>query len=343
MGRVDDQVKIRGQRVELSEIEHVMLTCALVKQCVVIVSNMEQRQVIIGYVVPNPIIRTTTEIVQQLLVHARKHLPIHMVPALFVILDTLPLNSNGKIDKKRLPQPTLSTSTNDNVDDDAKVDAAIREMENTVKRTWAQVLNKQQQQITYNTNFFEIGGESLSAMVVIGLLRRAHVVISVQQLLTAPTLREFSRQCVASKLTTLSHPEPLTAITPATTSTTHSTTIETQQQEIPMLPSQLDFFTQNLHNIHHHNIVIEMESTQQLDEEKLKVAAKILVAQNPILQNRFLEVKGGFKQLFLPAYAEEYLVIAIAVIVVVVAAVVAAFVFAAVVFVAAVMMQFDSY
>jgi amino acid adenylation domain-containing protein len=100
MGRIDDQVKIRGYRIELGEIESVLLQSGLVKQAVVIArQEANGNKQLVGYVVTEG-----TFDKQAIIENLETKLPGYMVPALWVQLESLPLTSNGKIDKKALPE-----------------------------------------------------------------------------------------------------------------------------------------------------------------------------------------------------------------------------------------------
>ncbi|MEE2732254.1 MAG: amino acid adenylation domain-containing protein [Pseudomonadota bacterium] len=112
-GRDDNQCKIRGFRIELSEIEKSLLTLEQVRQVTVQVctTTLNTRQIVAYVVVANDI-DTEADLAQQLQHHLRKRLPAYMIPAQFVWLQQLPINSNGKLDKSALPAigPILTTA-----------------------------------------------------------------------------------------------------------------------------------------------------------------------------------------------------------------------------------------
>ncbi|MEM8909959.1 MAG: amino acid adenylation domain-containing protein, partial [Bacteroidota bacterium] len=107
LGRIDQQVKIRGYRIELGEIEKVLLDASEVKNAVVLArAQLGQALDLVAYVVPektwNP---------SQLQTYLSKHLPDYMIPALWVEMDTFPVTTAGKIDKRALPDPDLNQQT----------------------------------------------------------------------------------------------------------------------------------------------------------------------------------------------------------------------------------------
>jgi acyl carrier protein len=151
VGRKDFQVKLRGQRIELGEIETVLMEIAT--NCVVIKTTHFDIDHLVVYV-------QTTYSQQDLRQHCLSRLPLYMVPSLFVILDHLPLNQNGKIDRKALPSPDFSLlSTLPNTDEQPPT-----EIENRVQTIWSQVLSHLDSIPSISTSFFSLGGNSLSLM-----------------------------------------------------------------------------------------------------------------------------------------------------------------------------------
>jgi hypothetical protein len=152
IGRKDDQVKIRGFRVELGEIESVLKQSDAIKQAVVLAKpDPDGKKRLVGYVVPNgPFNR------EMIVRHLQSKLPEYMVPGAWVELDSLPLTSNGKIDKKSLPdfndreQAKDQYSAPRNPTDKILVD--IRQRAFGVKKTGI------------DDHFFERGGHSLIAV-----------------------------------------------------------------------------------------------------------------------------------------------------------------------------------
>ncbi|CAF1589356.1 unnamed protein product, partial [Adineta steineri] len=101
-GRKDYQIKLHGQRIELGEIERCLLNITSIPACVVMKWNDDY---LVAYVQSYHINE------EQLRQHCQSHLPPHMIPSIFIILDKLPLNPNGKVDRKQLPSSDFSLST----------------------------------------------------------------------------------------------------------------------------------------------------------------------------------------------------------------------------------------
>ncbi|CAF4264809.1 unnamed protein product, partial [Adineta steineri] len=150
ISRKDYQVKLRGQRIELGEIEQCILKIPSISPCIVIKWGDDH---LVAYVQSSDIDEV------QLRKHCQSHLPSHMTPSLFVILDKLPLNPNGKIDRKLLPPPNFSSKYLTNLD---KLLLPMNENEVIIHHIWCDLLK--QKQISTNTNIFTLGGHSLLIM-----------------------------------------------------------------------------------------------------------------------------------------------------------------------------------
>ncbi|CAF4149109.1 unnamed protein product, partial [Adineta steineri] len=148
-GRKDHQIKLRGQRIELGEIERCLLNITSISTCVVMKWNDDY---LVAYVQSSDIHE------EQLRQHCQSHLPPHMVPSVFIILDKLPLNQNGKVDRKQLPSPDFSLSTLLSSD---KSDTPLNQFEERILTIWCQVLHSNQNHISRTTSFFSVGGHSL--------------------------------------------------------------------------------------------------------------------------------------------------------------------------------------
>jgi amino acid adenylation domain-containing protein len=155
IGRKDDQVKIRGFRVELGEIETVLNQSGLVSRAIVLAkNNREGIKRLIGYVVVNGTLKQ-----EAIIAHLKSKLPEYMIPALWVQLDKLPLTSNGKIDKKSLPDIETIEKIKD------RYAEPTNELEKTFIKIWREVLKLDQ--LGIHDNFFEVGGHSLNAVQII--------------------------------------------------------------------------------------------------------------------------------------------------------------------------------
>ncbi|CAF3893402.1 unnamed protein product, partial [Adineta steineri] len=154
-GRKDHQIKLHGQRIELGEIERCLLNITSISACVVMKWNDDY---LVAYVQSS----ATNE--QELHEHCQSHLPPHMIPSIFIILDKLPLNPNGKVDRKLLPSPHFSST---NLTNTRELLLPTNDIEVSIHHIWCETFK--QSQISTDANIFTIGGHSL---VIVQLFHR---------------------------------------------------------------------------------------------------------------------------------------------------------------------------
>ncbi len=151
-GRKDHQIKLHGQRIELGEIERCLLNTSI-SACVVMKWGDDH---LVAYV------QTSDMNEEQLRQHCQSHLPPHMVPSIFMVLEKFPLNANGKIHRKNLPAPHFSPLSSRHLQNYVKPSSPTSATEVIVHSIWCDIF--QQNQISTDTNIFTIGGHSLLIM-----------------------------------------------------------------------------------------------------------------------------------------------------------------------------------
>ncbi|NOU19052.1 MAG: amino acid adenylation domain-containing protein [Bacteroidales bacterium] len=159
IGRNDDQVKIRGFRIELGEVEHAILQVTGVRQCCVLVKERKtetgnNRYLVAYYVLDDEHEMLTSE---EILGKMSQLLPEYMMPSVLIAMDSLPLNINGKLDKRALPEPDFNLSTEDYV-------APTTDIELELCRIWQEILGLDR--VGTTDDFFRIGGNSILAIQV---------------------------------------------------------------------------------------------------------------------------------------------------------------------------------
>jgi amino acid adenylation domain-containing protein len=172
LGRVDHQVKVRGVRTEPGEIEAALRRHPAVREAVVVARDGS----LAAYVVP----RGEAPSARDLRSHLLARLPEPMVPSWFVMLERLPLNPSGKVDRKALPAPDVPVS--------AEAYAAPRSpVEETLAAIWSEVLGVAR--VGVDDNFFELGGHSLLATQVVARVRQAFSVeLPLRDLFETPSV-----------------------------------------------------------------------------------------------------------------------------------------------------------
>jgi amino acid adenylation domain-containing protein len=188
LGRIDNQVKINGHRIEPAEIEAAMRGHGGVKDiCVVAHADGNGSKRLVAYYV------STTKAclsVRELRENLASKLPQFMVPALFVAVDSLPLSTNGKVDRAALPVPLSDIPT--------PREPSKTRLEQSIADLWKRIL--QTQFVGLDDNFFDLGGDSLLLLAVHSNLQKMlHVEIPVTDLFKFTTVRTVARHLEEQK------------------------------------------------------------------------------------------------------------------------------------------------
>ncbi|MCW4354190.1 amino acid adenylation domain-containing protein [Hoyosella sp. YIM 151337] len=184
VGRADFQIKLRGQRIEPAEIELALLADAAVAQSVVVPrEDVPGDQRLVAYVVLQAGMSTSSEYLRD---RVRATLPEFMVPSTVMILDSMPLTVSGKIDRSALPVPAHVPYT------PAEVGLGDEPAIAAVCTAMAEVLNAAH--VGADDDFFAMGGHSLTAVRLIGALRRAGHTAVVDDVFEAPSPRQLARR-----------------------------------------------------------------------------------------------------------------------------------------------------
>lgn len=186
-GRKDYQVKIRGYRIELGEIESCLLKHELVKDVVVTVrqDNNGLKSLTAYIVSENP------PSISELKKHLGRELPDYMIPSFFVMLDSIPMTANGKVDKNALPEPDRTVGTG------TQYVAPANSTEEKLVSIWQSVLDLDR--VGVNDRFFDLGGDSIKAIQVVSSVNQEfNVDLPASKLYSNPTVRdiaEFIDEC----------------------------------------------------------------------------------------------------------------------------------------------------
>ncbi|MFF2063026.1 amino acid adenylation domain-containing protein [Streptomyces sp. NPDC058200] len=175
LGRIDHQVKIRGQRVELGEIEAVLAECAGVDAAAVTLHDER----LVAHLAP------ATADVAAVRQELRGRLPEHMCPAQWMLLDSLPLTPSGKVDRKALPTPDAGRSLLA-----GEYTAPRDTLEQTLADAFAAALAVDK--VGVHDSFFQLGGDSLRAIRVVGRLREQGFGLSVHDMFTHQRVAELA-------------------------------------------------------------------------------------------------------------------------------------------------------
>jgi amino acid adenylation domain-containing protein len=179
LGRLDNQVKIRGFRVELSEIENTIGQYPAVAENVVVAhADSSTAKQLIAYVTVR---QGNTLQIAELKKFLEDKLPAYMLPSRFVLVETIPLTANGKIDRQRLPSPETAADCHTTHVAPRNAD------EEKLLAIWAEVLK--QTQISVHDNFFQLGGHSLLAVRVVSRVNKTFgIEIALREVFEHPTI-----------------------------------------------------------------------------------------------------------------------------------------------------------
>jgi amino acid adenylation domain-containing protein len=196
LGRLDYQIKLRGFRIELGEIETLLSQHPAIRECVITIHGQAEEKRLIAYFVPNS--AQTVEI-SQLRQFLQEKLPEYMVPAVFMPLDAMPLNSNGKVDRRALPEPQSvhrQSATTYVMPQTA--------MEQHIAQIWQQVL--QLDKVGSHDNFFDLGGHSLLMIrVQTELQQLLEQTVPLMKLFQYPTVHTLAKALTSSMPSTSSY------------------------------------------------------------------------------------------------------------------------------------------
>jgi amino acid adenylation domain-containing protein len=184
LGRNDRQVKLRGYRIELGEIEARLREHDGIREAVVVLENTAGNKQLVAYFATA---QSVTDLRSEVLrTHMAARLPVYMVPAAYVRMESLPRTSNGKLDRNALPIPEEDSYSL------RRYEAPADEMEILLAAIWTEVLKLER--VGRHDNFFDLGGHSLLVVQVITRLRRAvSVEVSIADLFANPVLADFAR------------------------------------------------------------------------------------------------------------------------------------------------------
>ena len=177
LGRADEQVKIRGYRIELGEVQAALAGLDGVKQAVVIArEDRPGDKRLVGYV-------TGTADPAGMRVALAERLPAYMIPAAVVVIDALPLTVNGKLDNRALPAPEYQ--------DIDRYRAPATLVEEILAGIYARVLGVER--VGVDDSFFDLGGDSLSAMRLVAAINKSlDAGLVVRALFDAPTVAQLA-------------------------------------------------------------------------------------------------------------------------------------------------------
>ncbi|UKO96133.1 non-ribosomal peptide synthetase [Nostoc sp. UHCC 0870] len=266
LGRVDGQVKIRGFRIELGEIETVLRQHPQVLQAVAIArEDIPGQKRLVAYIVPQDSPPTTDELRQFL----KQKLPNYMIPAAFMLLETIPMTANRKVDYRTLPTPDFSRSGEDKFIEPRTL------IEQKLVAIWSEVLRVEQ--VGIHDNYFELGGDSILSIQMISRANQAGIQIAPKQLFKYQTIAE------------------LAAVVGITRQVNAEQGLVTGS--VALTPIQQWFFEQNLPEPDYFNQSAMLEVSPDLQPQLLQQVVQQLLVHHDALRLRFVQEGENWQQI----------------------------------------------
>jgi amino acid adenylation domain-containing protein len=222
IGRKDSQVKVHGQRLELGEVEHHLTACDSVYRAVVhFPSEGVYKKQLVAVItlegvgkgmggdgslnlVTGPTKETATAQIQQVCDVLSKTLASYMVPQTWLAVDSIPLTANGKLDRLRVKQFLIEQDVfvNYNVSQDQHGNSStnLTETEKSLQSLWSDVLDLPLESIAADSNFLELGGNSLKAMRLVALARRKKMRVTLASIFQGPVLAAMASRVDSVKI-----------------------------------------------------------------------------------------------------------------------------------------------
>ncbi|MBE8967605.1 amino acid adenylation domain-containing protein [Nostocales cyanobacterium LEGE 12452] len=277
LGRIDNQVKIRGFRIELGEIEGVLSQLGNVQaNCVIAREDTPGDKRLVAYVVPH---NNCTLTINELRHSLKAKLPDYMLPNAFVMLESMPLTPNGKLDRRALPIPDFNSERID------KYVAPRTPVEELLAQIWAQVLKVEL--VGIHDNFFELGGHSLLATQLVSRIRTwFKVELPLRELFARATVAELAhliRQLQQQNLELTASPILLRA----------------RDAELPLSYAQqrLWFLDQLNPNSAFYNIATALRIVGTLCVAALEQSLQEIIHRHEALHTNFITVDGKPSQI----------------------------------------------
>lgn len=266
--RIDSQVQIRGIRVELGEIENVILRIQGILQVVVVVTGSKAPKIAAYYT-------TGGDISENLLPgETAKYLPAYMVPEYWIHMDELPLTPNGKIDRRALPDP-LFGSAGSIGDFRQKIVHPRDEVEKALLEIWQTRLGCDDMGV--EDDFYLLGGDSILSLQVAGLAQKQGFPVSVPDIEECRTVAALAARIKDKKQQSLPKNDDLSG-------------------PIPFTPFQKRFFDSGMPNPQVWNQMITLKINGQVNPEQVRRSWEQVLTAHKELNIQFIHENGEWSQ-----------------------------------------------
>jgi amino acid adenylation domain-containing protein/non-ribosomal peptide synthase protein (TIGR01720 family) len=300
VGRKDTQVKLRGQRLEIGEIEHHLVVDSSVDHAMVVLPKTgfcAQRLAAVlsleafksakldagDEICPIDDPSTTEPLVHMVRQRLSSRLPSYMVPTVWIVVRSIPLMSSGKLNRVKIsqwianiPEDTYLKLIGVETSVEAPTSPSASEQEMLLQRIYSDVLNLRLDQVSLERSFLSLGGDSISAMQVMGRCRDAGLSIALKDILRCRSITEVV-SCVCKIEESLFVPP------------------ERFNVPFELSPVQQMYFATNTEegSSNHYNQSFFLQLTEPISEQILQVSIEALIERHSMLRARFNEAADG--------------------------------------------------
>ncbi len=265
--RIDHQVKIRGFRIEIGEIEAALMQHPNVQDSLVNLFENKNGRYLVAYVVP-----TEHQLLHEdkwhleLADYLKSKLPDYMVPTTFIVLESMPLTPNGKIDRKALPNPDVRKSTG--------YVTPRSDIEQQLALIWSDVLKHEQ--VGIHDNFFELGGDSIRSLQIVAKAKEYDLFVKTNDIFQHQTIAELAAVVQKDKVVQVDQGLVI--------------------GKVPLIPIQHAFFERKLPQLGHYNQFVLLEASHGLNTDYLRQALAALLSHHDALRFTYHQQAGEWQQ-----------------------------------------------
>jgi amino acid adenylation domain-containing protein/non-ribosomal peptide synthase protein (TIGR01720 family) len=320
VARKDTQVKMHGQRLELGEVEHHLMTEDSVMNALVMMPKKGlSRERLVAIIAPwdfpeasgprgdalapsacgralrlvdKSQMHITSSLVAYLRTHLIGQLPAYMVPTVWMVVNTIPLSTSGKLDKKSTAQwiENMDEETYRQIVDDESGESTgpVTKIDQRIQKLLAQVLNMPEDRIALNRSFLSLGGDSITAMQVVSRGRAEGIAIKVQDVLQSKTISQLALVAKDKHASKVSREDILNT-------------------NFDLSPIQKMYFEMSGQKANHFNQSFFLQLTRQLQSHDVVCAIEAIVRQHSMLRSRFKQAEDGeWSQIITKNVSESY-------------------------------------
>lgn len=262
LGRTDNQIKLNGYRIELNEIDAVILSSNLTRDAVTILNQRDENKQIISFVIFKNRHQDNISLLKE---YMKNRLSNYMMPQIIREVDDIPLTNNGKVDVKNLLAGIKQER-------EEKYEEPLNENEKILHKVWTEVLKIPK--IGIYDNYYEIGGDSIKAIQITSILNKYFFDFDINLLQKHPTIQELARKLESIKEKSKNSDEPSTST---------------------LSPAQNWFFFKNLLNENYYNQSVLISPKKNLDENLFAEAFRLVAKHHKILNTRIQVGDSGLK------------------------------------------------